>query len=146
MSANTAISSQATPSSQSTGGGGGGVSSPALNLDVFEHDYFNADTFVKKIAAESVYSSSIADTKEKLNRSAQQTAEEIKQSVYKNYTNFMDTAKEVGHLEGKMNQMRQSLDEQRKLLNLFTNLNINSATNNLNLNDATNNAAKSNDK
>ena len=142
----TATASSSTPTSQSGGGGGGGVTSPALNLDVFEHDYFNADTFVKKIAAESVYSSSIADTKEKLNRSAQQTAEEIKQSVYKNYTNFMDTAKEVGHLEGKMNQMRQSLDEQRKLLNLFTNLNINSATNNLNLNDATSNAAKTNDK
>ena len=98
---------------------------PNINLDAFEHEYFNADTFVKKIAAESVYSSSIAETKEKLNRSAQQTAEEIKQSVYKNYTNFMETAKEVGHLEGKMTQMRQSLEEQRKLLNLFTNLNIN---------------------
>ena len=109
------------------------TAAPAINLDAFEHEYFNADTFVKKIAAESVYSSSIADTKEKLNRSAQQTAEEIKQSVYKNYTNFMDTAKEVGHLEGKMNQMRQSLDEQRKLLNIFTNLNINSANNAANM-------------
>ena len=109
------------------------TAAPTINLDAFEHEYFNADTFVKKIAAESVYSSSIADTKEKLNRSAQQTAEEIKQSVYKNYTNFMDTAKEVGHLEGKMNQMRQSLDEQRKLLNIFTNLNINSANNAANM-------------
>ena len=112
-------------SSTAVGTASSGSTGPAINLDAFEHEYFNADTFVKKVAAESIYSSSIADTKEKLNRCAQQTAEEIKQSVYKNYTNFMETAKEVGHLEGKMSQMRLSLEEQRKLLSLFSNLNIN---------------------
>ena len=101
------------------------TSGPLLNLDLFENEYFNADTYVKKVAAESIYAANIADTKDKLNRCAQQTAEEIKQSVYKNYSNFMETAKEVGHLEGKMSQLRQSLDEQRKLLNLFKNFNIN---------------------
>ena len=99
---------------------------PSINMEIFERENFNADNFVKKVAAESIYAANIADTKEKLSRTAQQTAEEIKQSVYKNYANFMETAKEVGHLEGKMSQMRLSLDEQRKLLSLFKNLNINS--------------------
>jgi exocyst complex component 8 len=108
------------------------VSSP-INLDVFENEKFDVDNYVKKVAADSIYASNIADTKEKLKKSMQQTSEEIKQSVYKNYSNFMETAKEVGHLEGKMSQLRQSLEEQRKLLYLFKNLNINS----INFNDAT---------
>lgn len=96
-----------------------------LNLDLFERVNFNVDEYVKRVAAESIYATNIAETKDKLNRLSQQTAEEIKQSVYKNYANFMETSKEVGHLEGKMNQLRQSLDDQRKLLTLFKNLNIN---------------------
>jgi exocyst complex component 8 len=108
------------------------VSSP-INLDVFENEKFDVENYVKKVAADSIYASNIADTKEKLKKSMQQTSEEIKQSVYKNYSNFMETAKEVGHLEGKMSQLRQSLEEQRKLLYLFKNLNISS----INFNDAT---------
>ncbi len=105
---------------------------PMLNLELFEKESFNVEDYVKTIVAESVYASNIADTKDKLNRSAHLTSEEIKQSVYKNYANFMDTSKEVGHLEGKMSQLRASLDEQRKLLSLFKNLNINT----INMNDA----------
>ena len=40
----------------------------------------------------------------------------------------METAKEVGNLEGKMSQLRQSLDEQRKLLSLIKNLNTSVAS------------------
>ncbi len=104
---------------------------PVLNLELFEKASFNVEEYVKTIVASSVYASNISDTKDKLNRSAQLTSEEIKQSVYKNYANFMDTSKEVGHLEGKMSQLRTSLDEQRKLLSLFKNLNINT----INMND-----------
>ena len=104
-----------------------GSSAPALNLQLFETFNFNIDEYVKKVAQESIYASNIVETKEKLIRVGQQTAEEIKQNVYKNYANFMETAKEVGHLEGKMSQLRQSLDEQRKLLSLFKNLNTNSS-------------------
>ena len=98
---------------------------PLLNLDLFEKSHFDVDSYVKSIVSESVYASHISDTKDKLNRAAHLTAEEIKQSVYKNYANFMETSKEVGHLEGKMSQLRSSLDEQRKLLTLFKNLNSN---------------------
>ena len=105
---------------------------PNLNLELFEKESFNVENYVKMIVAESIYASSISDTKDKLIRSAHQTSEEIKQSVYKNYANFMETSKEVGHLEGKMSQLRQSLDEQRKLLSLFKNLNINT----INMNDS----------
>ena len=102
-----------------------GTTAPNLNLELFERESFNVESYVKKVVAESIYGSNISDTKDKLNRSANQTSEEIKHSVYKNYTNFMETSKEVGHLEGKMTLLRQSLDEQRKLLSLFKNLNIN---------------------
>ncbi|RNA12506.1 exocyst complex component 8 [Brachionus plicatilis] len=99
-----------------------------VNLDSLDHANFNVDEFVKMIAAKDIYASKIAETKEKLSRLSTQTAEEIKQNVYKNYTNFMETSKEVGHLESKMNQLRQSLDDQRKLLTLFKNLSANSST------------------
>jgi len=102
-----------------------GSGAPPLSLELFERESFDVESYVKKIVSESIYASNIIDTKDKLNRCAQQTSEEIKQSVYKNYANFMETAKEVGHLEGKMSQLRQSLDEQRKLLFLFKNLNAN---------------------
>lgn len=95
----------------------GGV--PALNLEQFESSSFNVDAYVKRVASESVYASSIGEVKERLQRVATQTSEEIKNSVFKNYANIMETSREVGHLEGKMNQLRQSLDEQRKLLGMF---------------------------
>lgn len=101
----------------------------ALNLDQFERENFDVDNYVRRVATESIYASTIAETKERLNRISTQTAEEIKHSVYKNYANIMDTSKEVGHLEGKMNQLRQSLEEQRKLLGLFKNLNVNAMLN-----------------
>lgn len=97
----------------------GGV--PALNLDQFESSSFNVDAYVKRVAAESVYASSISEAKERLQRVAAATGEEIKNSVFKNYANIMETSREVGHLEGKMSQLRQSLDEQRKLLSMFKN-------------------------
>ena len=98
----------------------------AINFDQFENERFNVDSFVKRVTAESIYASSLVEVKDKLNRNGQQTAEEIKQSVYKNYTNFMETAKEVDNLEGKMSQLRLALDEQRKLLVLIKNLNVTS--------------------
>jgi len=108
---------------------------------IFEKENFDHDNYVKKIVAEKIYASDLVDTKEKLTRNAHQTAEEIKHNVYKNYANFMETAKEVGHLEGKMNQMRQSLDEQNKLLNLFKTL----STNTINLNQQSETTKKDSD-
>ena len=116
------------------------MSIPMINVEVFETERFNADNYVKKVAAENIYALSIAEHKDKLNRLAQQTAEEIKQNVYKNYGNFMETSKEVGHLEGKMNQLRQSLEEQRKLLNLFKNLNVNNTVKSLTANSPSSSA------
>lgn len=101
-----------------------------LNLEQFENESFDVDAYVKKVAAESIYATSIGEAKDKLQRVAAQTGEEIKNSVFKNYANIMETSKEVGHLEGKMNQLRQSLEEQRKLLALFKNLSQNNSTNN----------------
>ena len=116
--------SRMTSSSSSSNVAATVANSIAINFDQFESERFNVDTFVKRVTAESIYASSLVEVKDKLNRNSQQTAEEIKQSVYKNYTNFMETAKEVDNLEGKMSQLRLSLDEQKKLLLLIKNLNV----------------------
>ncbi len=115
----------------SVGGGGAGDAAAearerrvqaALNIGLFESDTFDVDAYVKKVAADAVYASSITDVKDRLQRVAAQTGEEIKNSVFKNYANIMETSREVGHLEGKMSQLRQSLEEQRKLLSAFKGL------------------------
>ena len=90
-----------------------GSSTQALYLQLFVTFNFNIDDYVTKVAQESINMSNIVETKEKLIRVGQQTAVEIKQNLYKNYANFMETTKEVGHLEGKMSQLMQLLDEQR---------------------------------
>ena len=95
------------------------VGGTALNLDQFESSSFDVNDYVKRVAAEAVYASSISEAKERLQRVAAQTGEEIKNSVFKNYANIMETSRQVGHLEGKMSQLRQSLEEQRKLLAMF---------------------------
>ena len=107
----------------------------AFSLRLFENKDFDVDSYVKNIALKSNDSKDLLKTKDKLAKLAEKTAEEIKLSVYNNYTNFMDTAKEVGHLEGKMTQLRMSLDEQKKLIGLFKNLNINNNSSNSLLNE-----------
>jgi hypothetical protein len=96
----------------------------AFSKKLFENQNFDVEKYVQTVASKSLFASNLVEIKEKLSKTAEKTAEEIKQSVYDNYLNFMDTAKEVGHLEGKMTQLRQSLDEQKKLLNFFKNINI----------------------
>lgn len=49
----------------------------------------------------------------------------LKLNVYKNYLQFIETAKEISHLESEMYQLSQLLCEQRSLLNA---LSINQAT------------------
>jgi hypothetical protein len=101
----------------------------AFSLRLFDNKDFDVDSYVKNVALKSIDSNDLLKTKDQLSKLAEKTAEEIKLSVYNNYTNFMDTAKEVGHLEGKMAQLKQSLDEQKKLISLFKNLNVNSNNN-----------------
>ena len=102
----------------------------AFSLRLFDNKNFDVDSYVKNIALKSSDSNDLVKTKDQLSKLADKTAEEIKLSVYNNYTNFMDTAKEVGHLEGKMAQLKQSLDEQKKLISLFKNLNVNNSASN----------------
>lgn len=45
------------------------------------------------------------------------TSAQLKRNVYQNYMLFIDTAKEISHLESEMYQLSQLLSEQRSLLN-----------------------------
>jgi exocyst complex component 8 len=97
------------------------------NIDevLFEQQNFNVDTYVKSLTSKIIQVDELHKLKNGLNRTSEKTSEEIKLSVYNNYANFMETAKEIGHFEGKMSLLRQSLDEQRKLLGTLKNFNIN---------------------
>lgn len=43
----------------------------------------------------------------------------LKQNVYQNYVQFIETAKEISHLESEMYQLSQILSEQRSFLNII---------------------------
>lgn len=47
---------------------------------------------------------------------ADSTSAQLKRNVYQNYMQFIETAKEISHLESEMYQLSQLLSEQRTLL------------------------------
>lgn len=47
---------------------------------------------------------------------ADKTSAQLKKNVYQNYMQFIETAKEISHLESEMYQLSQLLGEQRSLL------------------------------
>jgi hypothetical protein len=50
---------------------------------------------------------------------ADSTSALLKRNVYQNYNQFIETAKEISHLETEMYQLSQLLSEQRSLLNIL---------------------------
>jgi len=52
----------------------------------------------------------------KIQELANNTSAQLKRNVYQNYMQFIETAKEISHLESEMYQLSQLLSEQRALL------------------------------
>ncbi|XP_074654425.1 exocyst complex component 8-like [Tubulanus polymorphus] len=76
---------------------------------------FNAETFVCKIA-NSGGEDDLIDIQRTVQQIADETALNLKKNVYKNYTQFIETAKEISILEGEMYQLSHMLSEQKLLL------------------------------
>lgn len=52
----------------------------------------------------------------KIQELSDKTSAQLKKNVYENYMQFIETAKEIAHLESEMYQLSQLLGEQRALL------------------------------
>lgn len=83
---------------------------------VFAADDFNAEKFVKDLSAQCVGADELRQQRAKIQELANNTSALLKRNVYQNYMQFIETAKEISHLESEMYQLSQLLSEQRSLL------------------------------
>lgn len=73
-------------------------------------------TVVKELGAQCVGADELRQQRAKIQELANNTSAQLKRNVYQNYMQFIETAKEISHLESEMYQLSQLLSEQRSLL------------------------------
>ncbi|XP_017888870.1 exocyst complex component 8 isoform X2 [Ceratina calcarata] len=83
---------------------------------VFATEDFNPEKFVKELSAQCVGADELRHQRAKIQELANNTSAQLKRNVYQNYMQFIETAKEISHLESEMYQLSQLLSEQRSLL------------------------------
>lgn len=69
------------------------------------------------MSAQCIGSDELRKQRAKIQELADTTSAQLKKNVYQNYMQFIETAKEISHLESEMYQLSQLLGEQRSLLN-----------------------------
>ncbi|XP_076276534.1 exocyst complex component Exo84 [Lasioglossum baleicum] len=83
---------------------------------VFATEDFSPEKFVKELSAQCVGADELRHQRAKIQELANNTSAQLKRNVYQNYMQFIETAKEISHLESEMYQLSQLLSEQRSLL------------------------------
>lgn len=71
---------------------------------------------MKELGAQCVGADELRQQRSKIQELANNTSAQLKRNVYQNYMQFIETAKEISHLESEMYQLSQLLSEQRSLL------------------------------
>ncbi|KAL8458835.1 hypothetical protein ACS0TY_036370 [Phlomoides rotata] len=85
------------------------------NLNVFKSDGFDADAYVQS-KCHSLNEKEIRQLCSYLVDLKRASAEEMRRSVYANYTAFIRTSKEISDLEGELSSMRNLLSTQATLI------------------------------
>ncbi|XP_005112876.1 exocyst complex component 8 [Aplysia californica] len=75
---------------------------------------FDAETFIAKLSGDG--EDALLDMKANVHMLNDETAKALKQNVYKNYSQFIETAREISILEGEMYQLNHMLNEQKSLM------------------------------
>ncbi|CAH9138912.1 unnamed protein product [Cuscuta epithymum] len=86
------------------------------NIKIFKADNFDADGYVQS-KCHSLNEKEIRQLCSKLLDLKKASAEEMRRSVYANYTAFIRTSKEISDLEGELSSMRSLLSTQSTLIN-----------------------------
>ncbi|XP_014245225.1 exocyst complex component 8 [Cimex lectularius] len=92
----------------------------AEQMKKFSSSDFNPDKYVKEVSQVCVGGLELQRHKAKIQAIAEETSQALKKNVYKNYMQFIETAREISHLEGEMYQLSHLLSEQRALLASMT--------------------------
>ncbi|KAI4465414.1 exocyst complex component 8 [Holotrichia oblita] len=85
---------------------------------------FNPDKYVRELSLNFIGGLELARLRKKVHSLSEETSNNLKKNVYENYMQFIDTAKEISHLESEMYQLNHLLTEQKSLLNALYNTSI----------------------
>lgn len=83
---------------------------------------FDPEYYVSRLSEEGEIP--LLEMKQKVHILSEKTAQELKKNVYKNYSQFIETAREISILEGEMYQVSHMLTEQKTLMNTMLEMSL----------------------
>lgn len=97
------------------------MSEPGSRLRrLLESPHFEPQEYVKQLSQQSDGDRDLQEHRQKIQNLADETAQNLKKNVYKNYRQFIETAKEISYLESEMYQLSHILTEQKSLMESIT--------------------------
>lgn len=85
-----------------------------------ESPNFDPQDYVKLLSQHSDGDRDLQEHRQKIQNLADETAQNLKKNVYKNYRQFIETAKEISYLESEMYQLSHILTEQKGIMESIT--------------------------
>jgi len=87
-------------------------------------DDFKVDEYIHKLSSRCDSSAELDKQRHRIQKVAEETAMELKQNVFKNYSLFIDTSKEISHLETEIFELSHQLHEQESLAHAMQKMTI----------------------
>ncbi|XP_033642017.1 exocyst complex component 8-like isoform X2 [Asterias rubens] len=87
-------------------------------------DDFDAQKYVFDICSGGDVYNELLEHRQKVQHLSEDTAIALKKNVYRNYTQFIETAKEISYLEGEMYQLSHVLTEQKSIMSQMLEMSI----------------------
>ncbi|KAM8847130.1 exocyst complex component 8 [Synchiropus picturatus] len=87
---------------------------------LLESPNFDPQNYVKQLSQQSDGDRDLQEHRQKIQNLADETAQNLKKNVYKNYRQFIETAKEISYLESEMYQLSHILTEQKSIMESVT--------------------------
>lgn len=87
---------------------------------LLESPNFDPQNYVKQLSQQSDGDRDLQEHRQKIQNLADETAQNLKKNVYKNYRQFIETAKEISYLESEMYQLSHILTEQKSIMESIT--------------------------
>nr|XP_023022434.1 exocyst complex component 8 [Leptinotarsa decemlineata] len=94
------------------------------NLQLLGSEDFIPEKYVRDLSHNYVGGSELQTLRRKIQMLSEETSNNLKKNVYQNYVQFIDTAKEISHLESEMYQLSHLLSEQKLLLSALSTTSI----------------------
>uniref|UniRef100_A0A131YRP1 Exocyst complex component 8 n=1 Tax=Rhipicephalus appendiculatus TaxID=34631 RepID=A0A131YRP1_RHIAP len=92
--------------------------------DKFTSPGFSPTNYVKNLVESSVRIDAILNERQQIANLADETNNLLKKNVYKNYMQFIETAKEISYLESEMYQLSHMLTEQQNVMQSLQEISI----------------------